>query len=260
MARLFTIALCAAGLAALSLPAAAPPQILALVAANGAVPLNCQAGECSAEFSAICLQEWRPSPVAGRRYLVHGGEGIRVVARLQQGGSIDLPAEALTITTSRGHSAIKMSLPGDFLHRRGIADVAVTVGADVSLIPEPVVGDTMPQTAQDIAVATGPLRLAAARLLAQGDTHVAASAVLNRLVNALPPRGRTTTARRDGVWSKTLGQSTPPGADLARSTLKRCQEHTAGGYASLRQCLGSYHDIFIGRLNNDYWTAVKTGS
>ncbi len=260
MARLLATALLAAGLAVLSLPAAAAPQILALMAANEAVPLNCQTGECSAEFSAICLQEWRPSPASGRRYLVHGGEGIRVVAQLRRGGSIELPAEALTITTMRGHSAIKMALSGEYLYRRGIAEVAVTIGANVSLVPEAVAGDSKPQTAQDIAVATGPLRLAAERLRDQGDSHVAASAVLNRLVNALPPRGRTTEARRSGVWGKTMGQSTPPGADLARKTLESCQQQTMGGYTSLRQCLGSYHDIFMGRLNNDYWTAIKTGS
>ncbi|MDP6068974.1 MAG: hypothetical protein QGG75_17235 [Alphaproteobacteria bacterium] len=157
MARLLATALCAAGLVALGLPAAAAPQILALVAANEAVPLSCQAGECSAEFTAICLQEWRSSPVAGQRYLAQGGEGIRVTARLRQGDTMELPAEALSITAARGHSAVKMSLTGAYLHDRGIADVAVIVGANVSLVPEPVPGDKQPQSAQDIAVATGPL-------------------------------------------------------------------------------------------------------
>ena len=260
MARLLATALCATGLAAFSLPAAAAPQILALVAANQAVPLTCQAGECSAEFTAICLQEWRSSPVAGRRYLAEGGEGIRVTARTRQGATVEFPVTALAITAARGHSAVKMAVPGEFLYSRGIAEVAITVGANVSLVPEPVPGDENPQTAQDIAVAIGPLRLAATRMQAQGENHVTASAVLNRLVNALPPMGRTTEAQRAGVWAKTMGQTTPPGADLARQTLQRCQDLTMASYGSLRQCLGSFHDIFIGRLNNDYWTAVKTGS
>jgi len=29
---------------------------------------------------------------------------------------------------------------------------------------------------------------------------------------------------------------------------------------SLRQCLGSQHDTFIGKLNTKYWRAIEVGS
>ena len=47
--------------------AVAAPQMLGLTVVE-ATPLNCADGVCSAEFSAICLQEHRAIPKPGTRY------------------------------------------------------------------------------------------------------------------------------------------------------------------------------------------------
>ncbi|MBT5110054.1 MAG: hypothetical protein HOM25_15355 [Rhodospirillaceae bacterium] len=49
-------------------PATAAPQALALVDSAGEVTLQCQDGDCTATFSAYCLQKSRAMPFSGTVY------------------------------------------------------------------------------------------------------------------------------------------------------------------------------------------------
>jgi hypothetical protein len=52
--------------------AAAAPQILGLVAQAQPTQLKCEGGVCKAEFSTVCLQEHRQSPILGAAYKASG--------------------------------------------------------------------------------------------------------------------------------------------------------------------------------------------
>src|SRR3546814_14945149 len=80
--------------------------------------------------------------------------------------------------------------------------LAVEVGPTVSLIPEAVAGDTDPQTAEEIALATGPLRNVAARLFDSAGQSADAARTTTLLTNRLPKRGRATAPDRAALCNQ----------------------------------------------------------
>ena len=94
--------------------AVAALQTLGLVATNGPVELKCEAGYCKAEFSSFCLQEERGAPTKGTPYFAMDTQGIQVTASTSDGRQISLsPAMDLTMTASRGHVAVLLSIRPD---------------------------------------------------------------------------------------------------------------------------------------------------
>ena len=241
--------------------AAAAPQILGVIASAEPVTLQCERGECGAEFTAFCVERYRKSPDPGTAYYVHDPDTIAFVGVRRHGATVDLDlAGLLAITTERGYSAVRMSLPESVLERFDLASVRVRVGANVTLIPEPVPGDPNPQTELDVLLASGPLRTVAAVIVDRGGERVDAARVVSQLANALPRRGRASGAARDRVWQAVSPPAGTPGYSLAREGFERCQSITLAGMQSLRQCLGSLHDSLIGELNTRYWHALELGS
>ena len=247
--------------------AGAAYQIMGLIASAGAVPLTCLRGECSAEFSSFCLQPHRASPPSGARYSAVGGAGITIVGTTLDGRTLPISrVDDLRITAQRGHNAVRISISLATLRALDLKSVAIEVGEGVSLVPEPIVGDANPQTEVDIAIATGPLRVLGVRVVDHGGDTIIAARLTNDLINALPRGGRVDPKVRDGLW----GDATPawvqpsitPGArKLARGAYEQCRANMArGSIFTMRQCLGSRHDRFLGELNNEYWDLLKIGS
>ena len=241
--------------------AAAAPQILGVIASAEPVTLQCERGECGAEFTAFCIERYRKSPERGTAYYVHDPDTLAFDGVRRDGATVRLDlAGLLTITTERGYSAVRMSLPESVLERFDLASVRVRVGGDVTLIPDPVPGDPNPQTELDILLASGPLRTAAAVIVDRGGERADAARVVAHVINALPRRGRASGAARDRVWQAVSPPAAAPGYSLAREGFERCQSITLAGMQSLRQCLGSLHDTLIGELNTRYWHALELGS
>jgi len=239
----------------------AAPQILGLVATLDPVELQCDQGECSAEFSSICLQRHRASPTPGKQYFLHEQSDIAIIGRTVDGQVLSLPADdVVSIISLRGHSAVRIAIDVEELSRRGLKTASVRVGSDVSLIPKSVPGDPKPQTPEDIALATGPLRTLATAILLEDEDQLEAARKTARLINALPARGRATDAQRDSVWQRVSKPTDKRGNQTAEEAFRRCHSLTKAGTTSLRDCLGSTHDIFIGRLNNTYWDRSGAGS
>ncbi|HLB78900.1 MAG TPA: hypothetical protein VJJ77_00215, partial [Dongiaceae bacterium] len=148
--------------------AAAAPQVLGLVASNGvATPLDCSGAECDAHFSAFCLQQARAAPSHGDAYAVAPGGAVTLVVSTADGRSLRLPGEGhLRFTALIGFTSVRIVLPrlalADLESRLGATKVAVEIGPGVSLLPVERRGDPDPQTAAEIALATGPMRAAAA--------------------------------------------------------------------------------------------------
>ncbi len=241
--------------------AAAEPQILGVIASLEPVTLQCARGECSAEFSSYCIERYRKSPIWRTAYYVHDPETLTLEGVRKDGTVIQLSAvEHLTITSARGRSAISMSLPSSLLLDYDLASIQVSVGDRATLIPEPIAGARRPHTEADIALATGPLRDAAAAIIDHGGKTVDAALLTAQLINALPQGGRASTAERDALWQVATLSESSPGYTLAEEGYEFCYDTTRVGMMSLRQCLGSVHDRFISELNSEYWQAVETGS
>lgn len=240
---------------------AAAPQILAVIASAEPVTLQCERGDCRAEFTVYCIEKLRSSPPPGTAYRFHDPNTLVLDGVRRDGSTVRLAgSELLTITTERGHTAVRMSLPSRVLRQFDLASVRVSVGAGASLIPQPIAGDRWPHSEMDIMLATGPLRTVAAAIVENGGARAEAARVTLRLVNALPRAGRATQSERDQVWARFAPPAGVDGRALAEAGFENCSATTESGMMSLRQCLGSWHDTLIGGLNTRYWKSIETGS
>lgn len=248
-------------------PTLAAPQALGLVASNRAVPLTCHGRECWAEFSAFCLQPERRSPAQGLLYQLAEAHDLRLLGTTNDGREISLPvAPHLKITALRTHVAVRIAMAHASVGELGLKSVRVVVGEAATLLPAPAPGDANPQSAEDVELVSGPLRAVGQRIVDDGGARMTAARVTNRLINALPPRGRAAAEQRANLWRQAITeaatQSLPPAArTLAQGAYDDCQGRVrVGAMPSLRRCLESKHDSILGKLNDDYWWAIKTGS
>lgn len=250
---------------------AAAPQILAVIASLEPVTLQCERGECRAEFTVYCIEKIRSSPLPGTAYNIHDPNSLVLDGVRPDGSTIRLAgADLITITAERGHAAVRMSLPSMVLREFGLASVQVSIGEGASLIPQPIAGDRWPHSEMDITLATGPLRAAAAVIVDNGGMQMEATRVTLRMINGLPRAGRATQTERDEAWQRfallaggdasSSDRDLLSGRALAKAGFDRCSAITNGGMTSLRQCLGSLHDTYIGKLNTEYWESIETGS
>lgn len=243
----------------------AAPQVLGVVASAQPTTLFCAKGECTAQLTAFCLTEHLASPSRNTPYQAHNPQVVKVTGHRADGTKLTLDvADALRFSSARGHLAVKVSLPQAVMRQHALASITITVEDGLSLVPEPRANDPKPLTQTDIALATGPLRAAATRIVDHAGTPVEAAQLTTLVINALPARGRATDAERTAVWDKTIaGLNTVENKDsmtLVSQAHDQCQTVTRAGFTSLRQCLSSAHDGFMGRLNKKYWDAIKTGS
>ena len=256
----FSIALVAFSLIGMS-RASAEPQILGLIATLEPISLQCERGQCGAEFTSYCIEQRREPPFPGTVYTIHDPETLTVEGVRKDGETIRFQAPGLLeIASARGRSAVRMSVPASFLKENRLAFVRVTVGERATLIPRANPKARSPHTEFDIAMATGPLRDVAAAIIDGGGDRVDAARQTARLINGLPRSGRASEAQRDRIWQAVGLSPDLSGYAMVATGFDRCQELTRSGLMSLRQCLGSLHDGLISKLNVDYWKAVETGS
>ena len=251
---------------ALSRTVLAAPQILAVLATDGAIPLSCADGVCEAELSTYCLQRHRPAPVPGTVYRPGRGDAITLVVTAANGDISRIPAAPyLTISQQRSYTAALIRLPQTALAAFAGVAVAIEVRGDASLVPVPRPGDDDPLSAAEIAHATGPLRALGGRIVDNGGAVAGAARIVARLVNVLPRNRRPGATERDAAWRAAVdGRRTGPsgGSALrrARADYDRCLGAVADHSAiSLRGCLEARHDRLMRRLNDDYWK-VGAGS
>ena len=239
----------------------AAPQILALVATDGAVALECREGKCAADFSAICLQRDRVPPSLGTAYTVTGGENLRLFAAFPDGTTRMLAsAEGVSVESVRGFSAVRISVPANAAE--GATALALEVGGGVSLVPVPLAGDPDPQSAEEVALYTGALREAAAWIDDPSNLAADAARITNRLNNAL--RAKATDDRRasDSVFEEVMGEFEGHAAlSDVRNAYRMCAHRVARGFVySTRYCMQEWHDGVLSRLNQRYWELNGPGS
>jgi hypothetical protein len=118
------------------------------------------------------------------------------------------------------------------------------------LVPQ--VGDGNPQSADEIALAAGPLRRAAAPYLDRPTSATDSARLLAALVNAMPEQQRITDDRA-GLWQSTIADGladalTPGAATGAREAYDRCRD-----LPDLRHCLIARHRDLMERGNIAFW-------
>ena len=245
----------------------AAPQMLALLATNGAAPLTCENGVCRAEFSAICLQQERKVPTAYTLYELVGDGEVSLVSTDWAGNEqrVALAGPNVRIRTLRQYSAIEISVPEtDLVAREGV-ELAIDVGPRVTLIPTPQPGDPDPHTYAEVVEVTGSKRVAAAWLDRAVDTSVIVVQITNELINSLPPDedlGLKIAAQLEADILARHGAdaSKTRAAEMALSTYKVCHlDKYRAYYRSVRRCLQAYHDHMVKTLNSKYWSLVKDG-
>jgi len=256
-----------AALLAVTVPfgAQAAPQMLGLPQTVGATPLFCRGDDCTAELTAFCLQADRSTPRAGTVYTPV--DPARIVLRITRadGSVFARPAgKILRFTTARGHFAVRVSIAQATLVGLGAVRAAISIGAQVSLLPKTEPGDTRRHKAAEIKAVSGALRADAAPL-ADGDRPDAVAArALNRVINLLPFGDDTDPRWRRRLWSKAVKGTQRERGSLAGLELVRKWQRICRGYplrpGAYRLCLEYGHDGFIGQVNRDYWKITGAGS
>lgn len=245
--------------------AAAAPQVLGVVATAGPRPLHCAGGECTAYLSTFCIQRERPAPEAGALYRpAPGPQGLILVVTGADGAVSRLPAEEhLRVESYGGYSAVRVSLAEAEAARLGAVAVSVEAGPAASLVPVPVAGDPDPLSETELALATGPLRGAAAALFDRpGSPRADAARLTSLLINALPERGPEAAALRDRLWSAQLARADlaglhPAGRTRAELGYRACRWQAARGEVpNLRACLRRSHDALMMELNEEFWDQI----
>jgi hypothetical protein len=258
--------LIATGFAAvLALPAAdawAATQVLGLVASNGApTELNCQGTTCRAHFSAFCLQQDRPAPSHGDRYQLAPTGDLTLIATTADGRRLRLPGGAyLEINSEIGFTSVEISLSKAKLAALGATAVAVEVGPDVSLLPMALAGDPNPQSADEIALATGPMRQVAAKTFEQPGAESDAARIASLMINALPDdEQEENAALRNGLWQvavndKVIAAATPAGVTMAQQMYGACRLAVESrSMFSMRNCLELRHADLLATANHKFW-------
>ena len=240
--------------ASLPVAASAAPQIVGLVATAEPAPMQCAGGQCTVLLSAFCLQEKRLPPDLGSAYLPADTGQVTVIATAADGRTTRIEAGGLVEFRSLyGFTAIEARLRLDRLAGGRPASLALDVTARAALLPVTIPDDPNPQTAAEIATATGPWRLAAGVVM-DGESEGAAGArTTMRVINALPVAGEIPPGARESLWRRVAG--TAPA--LARRTFDACIRTVdqAIGYP-LRLCLEERHQKLQVENTHDFWRSL----
>jgi hypothetical protein len=247
-------------------PAAAAPQILGIVASNGALPLTCDEQGCHADLSTFCLQQPRANPELGQRYQLADANSVTLVGTKSDGGIVRLPAAPyVSFSSDRGFTSVEVALPADRLAALGLAAVAVEVAPRASLVPEAEANDPSPQSQDEIALALGSYRAQGSKFFDDRGEAADAIRLTNRMINALPPHRRQ-PADTDGhlidlaLQSEAAAIADPAGIRLARDYHDGCKikVDVTHHVDSMLSCLEGTHDRLVANTNVDFWRSLNS--
>ena len=241
--------------------AGAAPQVLALFSTDRPVALACDAGTCRAEMPTLCLQPGRRVPQPGRGYRLAEGQEIALVGHRRDGTEMSIPlTHEVTVTAARTHVSVEMSIPRALIDKHGFEAAGIDIREVVSAVPVADPDDLRPQTAGEIAWATGEARRLANAIVDREPDRMPAVRLMTRMSNALPAgdadalwASMVADAKRDGVSDAAIG--------FARFTYDLCKFKTANRIvATVGQCLRGLSGDSMEYLNKDLEKALGSGS
>ena len=246
----------ALALSAMAAPAEAAPQVLGMMASSDPITFTCNDRECYALVGSFCLQRDRDVPGFGQPYEPNFTD--RLVLSLTDGAGkisrVSADGIALRINSHATYTMVRVSLPRTELDRLNATAVAMQIEPGLSLIPLTRAGDPDPQTPEEIALATGPMRIAAARYLDAPSVNADTARLVAALVNGLP-ESRTIHDDYLGAWNRVVSETVRERTDpevlkRAEDSFRACAQYYAG---SLRQCLLSHHQQMMIPENREFW-------
>ncbi|MFO0997463.1 MAG: hypothetical protein U1F33_12350 [Alphaproteobacteria bacterium] len=244
--------------------ATAAPQILALIATDGPVALDCDGANCAAILSSICLQRDRTPPPGGTVYEPAGLDNLKLVATSATGATREISARGhVRIESARSFLGVRVTVPAEIKDQLGAQRLAIAVGPGVSLMPRAVVGDPNPLTAAEVAHVTGPARDQVAWIDDPRQPGTGVARLATRMLNLLPS-GRT-VSQDDAMRAYRqvmAGNQAHAGADQFAALFNQCKEQrgwTAYG-RNLRECVEFWHDTYMTEVNVQVWQTIGAGS
>ena len=218
----------------------AAPQILGVVAADEAVPMQCGDGICTALLSAFCLQNSRLPPEYDTAYAPIGPGSVTILVTAASGRTERLDASGLVeFRTRDGFTTLEARLDLRRLRHPSPIWLALEIGPLAAALPVPLPGDTDPLTVEEISLAAGPLREASEAIFeGKGDTARAAR-LTARLINRLPRDGDIESGLREQLWDRVADSDAPPLARAAFDACIRTVDESVG--YTLRECLQDRH-------------------
>ncbi len=246
--------------------AQAVPQILGVVASHGPIPLDCGSDGCRADLSTFCLQQSRDNPARGQAYVPVEGADIVLSGTDALGRNLQLSATPyIGFATDRGFTAIEITLPPQKRAELGLSDIAIDIGEGVSLVPVAAANHSNPQTADEIAIATGAFREKGAEFFDRIGETGDAIRLANRMINALPAHGRSIDDSDGDILEAAIATgagraSTIKGIALARLIYAACQKKADEDHHSknMRSCLEGAHDRLVANTNVDLWSSLAS--
>ena len=184
---------------------------------------------------------------------------------MADGSQARLPGNGLlSLRTMIGFTSIRISLPEAKLKALGAVSVAVEVAPMTSAMPLPVANDVNPQTSEEIAFATGPMRRLARAAFEDRNGAADAARLSSLVINALPADEPQTAAGREAVWTRLLEQVGTPrssaqslsaeGIAEARSMYNACEISVASKSSySLKGCMELRHADLMAVTNRSFW-------
>src|SRR5262249_19478313 len=145
-------------------------------------------------------------------------------------------ASWIRFSAYNGYTMVRMSVPRALVATYGATAVALEIGPGVALVPLPLADDPQPQSAEEIAHATGPMRSAAASYLDKPSPTTDAARLLVALVNALPEQSAIDD--HDGtLWRNTITADLATSIDPAAVAKARHAYDSCRDLSDLRRCL-----------------------
>ena len=244
----------------------AAPQILGVVASHGPIPLNCTNDGCRADLSTFCLQQSRDNPARGQIYSLAEGADIVLSGTNGLRRNVRLSATPyLKFATDRGFTAIEVTLPPEKLAELGLFEIAVDIGERVSLVPVAAANDSKPQTADEIAIATGTFREQGIEFFDRIGETGDAIRLANQMINALPARGRSINDSDGRVLEAAIATDTGQVSSIEGIALVRLMYATCRAkvdvshhFNNMRSCLEGAHDRLVANTNVDLWDSLAS--
>jgi hypothetical protein len=238
--------------------ARAAPQILGLVATAQATPLRCNDGICVGFFSTFCLEEDRLPPASWTAYRPMDGSQITLIVETGDGRIARLPAqEYVTFKTRLDFTSILASVELSRLAKFKPVRLSIAIGPLVSLLPE--VLDADPRAPELLATITGAYRRAGGFFFDDGRGLSGAVALVTRLINLMPRRGRLPKAERRIAYldTRSVGANR---RDAMRfdAIVNGCETMLArtANRANMRECLENRHATMQTETNKEFWKAL----
>jgi hypothetical protein len=256
------IAGAAAAGVSLTAPASAAPQILGVVASIAPMPLTCSGETCTAQLSAFCLQRQREVPAEKTAYNAADPQAFTLIASRADGSTFQVPlSNRVAFSSAFGYASVRVSVPHALLDQLHATSIAIEAAAGAAVVPVAVAGDPDPQTADEIALTTGPLRELASRHFDAPSTERDAAQVIEAMVNGLPIRFWEGPENRSTLWDRQVtaqlqGAASAEAIALARSVYEGCLPNSY----SMRQCLELKHMNLLSDANRAYWDEASPGS